>query len=190
MLLMFHNYRAAIIAISQLTVAARAYIWKYLGISNSTRKVYIAGIYKYTAFCFKINQPLIPVCEDTLRLFVTCLAQQNLSYATIQVYLSAVRYSSITSAKTTTLRTPRLSNILEGICKKSAVNHQPRDQRPITFPIMECLHMALSQHPGNYNTMIRAACCMTVIHHTIPRPFWLYYTDLLLSDTVVNHTPL
>ena len=32
--------------------------------------------------------------------------------------------------------------------------------------------MALSQHLGNYNdTMIRAACCMAVIHHTIPRPF-------------------
>ena len=83
-----------------------------------------------------------------------------------------MRYSSITSAKTTALRTPRLNYILEGICKKSAVNYQPRDRRPITFPIMECLHMALSQHPGNYNyTMIMAACCMAVIHHTIPRPF-------------------
>ena len=137
MLLMSYNYRAAIIAISQLSVAAQAYIWKYLGISNTIRKAYIAGICKYTAFCFKINQPLIPVCfkinqplipvcEDTLRLFVTCLAQQNLSYATIQVYLSAVRYSSITSAKTTTLRTPRLNYIRirgymqEKCCKPSA----------------------------------------------------------------------
>ena len=128
MLLMSYNYRAAIIAISQLSVTAQACIWKYLGISNTIRKAYVAGICKYTAFCFKINQLLIPVCKDTLRLFVTCLAQQNLSYATIQVYLSAVRYSSITSAKTTTLQTPRLNYILEGICKKSAVNHQPRDR--------------------------------------------------------------
>ena len=57
--------------------------------------------------------------------------------------------------------------------------------------------MVLSQHPVNYNdTMIWVACCMAyldsselVIHHTIPRPFDPT-TDLLLSDTVMNHTPL
>ena len=127
MLLMSHNYRAAIIVLSQLSAAPRAYIWKYLGISNSTRKVYTMGIHKYTVFCFEINQPLIPVCEDTQMLFVTCLAQHNLSYATMQVYFSAVRYSGIIFAKTTTLQTPRLNYILKGICKESAVNHQPRD---------------------------------------------------------------
>lgn len=135
--------------ISQLSVAAQAYF--NLGISNSTRKAYTAGIRKYAAFCSEINRPPIPVCKDTLMLFVTYLAQQNLSYATIQVYLSVVRYSSITSAKTTTLQTPRLNYILKGICKEGTVNHQPREQQPITFPIMECLHMVLSQHPGNYN---------------------------------------
>ena len=56
----------------------------------------------------------MPVCEDTLTLFVTYLAQQNLSYATIQVYLSAVRYSGITTAKSATLRTPRLNYVLKG----------------------------------------------------------------------------
>ena len=145
--------------------------------------MYTTGICKYTAFCFEINQPLIPVCEDTQMLFVTCLAQHNLSYATMQVYLSAVRYSGIISAKTTTLRTPRLNYILKGICKESAVNHQPRDRWPITFPIMEHCHMALLQHPGNYSDItIWVACCMAysdsselVIHHTIPRPFWPYH---------------
>ena len=119
-------------------------------------------------------------------LFVTCLTQQNLSYVTIQVYLSAVRYSDITSAKTTTLWTLRLNYILKGIYKESAVNHHSRERRPIPFPIMECLHIVLSQHSGNYNnTMIWVACCMAYLdsleftnspHH--PRPF-SPTTDLL-----------
>ena len=178
--------------ISQLSVAARAYF--NLGISNSTRKAYTAGIRKYIAFCFEINQPPIPVCEDTLMLFVTYLAQQNLSYATIQVYLSAVRYSGIKSAKSTTLRTPRLNYILKGIRKESAVNHQPRERRPITFPIMKRLHMVLSQHPGNYNnTMIWAACCLAyfgllrVSEFTTSSPdHFDSTTDLLLSDVALD----
>ena len=103
----------------------------------------------------------MPVCEDTLMLFVTYLAQQHLSYTTIQVYLSAVRYSGITTAKSTTLKTPRLNYVLKGIRKECAVNHQPRERQPITFPIMEHFHMVLSQYSGNYNyIMIWAACCL------------------------------
>ena len=80
------------LTISQLSIAARAYF--NLGISNSTRKAYTAGIHKYTAFCFQINRPPIPVCEDTLMLFVTYLAQQNLSYATT-VYTSVPLSSEV-----------------------------------------------------------------------------------------------
>ena len=136
----------------------------------------------------------MPVCEDTLMLFVTYLAQQNPSYATIQVYLSAVRYSGITTAKYTTLRTPRLNYVLKGICRECAANHQPREQQPITFPIMERLHMVLLQHPGNYNNiMIWAACCLPyfgllqVSEFTTPSPDCFDpTTDLLLSDVAVD----
>ena len=80
---------------------------------------------KYNTFCREINQPPIPVCEDTLLLFVTNLAQQDLSYAMMQVYLSAVRYSLIKMGESTTLRTPRLNYALKGIWKTCVINHQP-----------------------------------------------------------------
>ena len=136
----------------------------------------------------------MPVCKDTLMLFVTCLAQQNFSYATIQVYHSAVRYSGITTAKSTTLRTPRLNYALKGIRRECAENHQPRERQPITFPIMKCLHMVLSQHPGNYNNiMIWAASCLAyfgllqVSEFTTPSPDCFDpTTDLLLSDVAVD----
>ena len=110
---------------SQMSVAAQAYF--NLGISTATRKAYTAGLRKYTAFCSEMNRPPMPVCEDTLVLFVTYLAQQNLSYATIQVYLSAVRYSWITTTKSATEQTPRLNYVLKGIRKECTVNHPPRE---------------------------------------------------------------
>ena len=133
--------------ISQLSAAAQAYF--NLGISTATRKAYTAGLCKYYTFCREINQPPIPDCEDTLLLFVTNLAQQDLSYAMIQVYLSSVRYSHITTSESTTLRTPRLNYVIKGIQKTCAMNHQPRKWQPITFQIMEHLHSVLSKHPGN-----------------------------------------
>ena len=75
---------------SQLSAAAQAYF--NLGISAATKKAYTAGLRNYIAFCREINQQPIPACEDTLLLYVTHLAKLKLSYAMIQVYLSAVRY--------------------------------------------------------------------------------------------------
>ena len=82
--------------ISQLSAVVQAHF--NLGILTATRKSYTTGLCKYNTFCREINQPPIPVCEDSLLLFVTNLAQQDLSYVTIQVYLSAVRYSHITTS--------------------------------------------------------------------------------------------
>ena len=130
--------------ISQLSAAVQVYF--NLGISTATRKAYTAGLRKYNTFCREINQPPIPFHEDTLLLFVTNLAQQNLSYAMIQVYLSAVQYSHITSSESTTLRTPRLNYVVKGIWKTCAMNHQLREREPITFQIMEHLHTVLSKH--------------------------------------------
>ena len=137
----------------------------------------------------------MPVCEDTLMLFVTYLAQQHLSYTTIQLYLSAVRYSGIITAKSTTLRTPRLNYVLKGIHKECAVNHQPRERQPITFPIMERLHMVLLQHSGNYNNiMIWAACCLAYFgllrvseFTTLSPDRFDPTTDLLLLDVAVDN---
>ena len=127
-------------------------------------------------------------------LFVTYLAQHKLSYATIQVYLSAVRYSHIKSNGSPIPRTPKLNYILKGIHRMSSLSHQPRERKPITFPIMERLHSALSKRTGNYkDTMIWAACCLTyfgllrVSEFTTSFPnSFNSFTDLLLSDVALD----
>ena len=45
------------------------------------------GLNKYLVFCAKCKQQAIPVSEHTLVLFITHLASQQLSHATIQVYV-------------------------------------------------------------------------------------------------------
>jgi len=50
---------------------------------TSTKKAYMAGLRQYTTFCNDASVPFAPLSEDTLMLFATYLAQQDLSYATI-----------------------------------------------------------------------------------------------------------
>jgi len=94
-------------------------------------------------------------------LFATYLAEQNLSYPTIRVYLSAVRYNCTTMRESLPLTTPRLNYILKGICKSDAMTYQPREWLPITFPIMMRLHQTFTTNSSNYgDVMIWAACCL------------------------------
>ena len=72
----------------QLFTAAQSYLDRWM--SAATKKAYETGLNKYLAFCIQCKQQTIPASENTLVLFVTHLTNQQLSHATIQVYLSAV----------------------------------------------------------------------------------------------------
>jgi len=119
----------------------------------------------------------VPVSEDTLLFFATYLAQQHLSNATIQVYLSVVKYNQIIAGKSLPLITPRLNYVLKGIRQSAAIINHPKDTLSIKFPIMSRLHAALSKHPSSYrDDMIRAVCCI------------VYFGLLRVSATTVNCT--
>jgi len=179
----------------QLSAAAQAYF--SMGISAATKKAYRSGLQKYVALCSQTNQPPIPVSEDTLLLFVTHLAQQNLSYATIQVYLSAVQYSHITTTESETsdtLITPWPMYVLKDIRKTCALTCQPRERLPITFSIMKGLHTVFSTQWNDYrNVMIWAACCLAyfgllrVSEFTTASPdSFSQSTNLLSSDVALD----
>jgi len=132
-----------------------------LEISPATTKAYTAGMRKYINFCSEASLQLTPVSENTLMLFATYLAEQNLSYPTIRVYLSAIRYNCTTTRESLPLTKPRLNYILKGIRKSHAMIYQPREQLPITFSIMIRLHQTFTNSSGNYgDVMIWAACCL------------------------------
>ena len=125
-------------SLCQLIAAAQFYFDQ--GISAATKKAYKTGWNKYLVFCDQCKQQAIPASEDTLVLFVTHLANQQLSHATIQVYISVVHYLHIVNKEYHTFTacvTPRPGQVLKGIRKTHALTHSPKERQPITFPIME-----------------------------------------------------
>ena len=181
------------LTLSELNTAAQTYL--NLGLSTSTRKAYKTGVHKYITFYTETQHRPVPVCEDKLLLFATYLAQQHLSYPTIQVYLSAVRHSQIITGRSLPSVTPRLSYVLKSIRRSSALTYTPRERLPITFPIMTCLHAVLLKNTDNYrDVMIWAACCLAyfgllrVSEFTTSSPNHFDPSkDLLLSDIALNN---
>ena len=97
-------------------------------------------------------------------LFSTHLAAMNISYATIKVYLAAVRYLHV-SVKLhdhfSLQLTPRLQQALRGIKKCQAVSHPARIRLPITLKIMGKIKEVLLREPQSFtNIMLWAACCI------------------------------
>ena len=87
---MSNSYRFAIIRNIPIECSSASLLQS--GNINCYQESLYSFPYKYNTFWREITRSPIPVCEDTLLLFVTNLAQQDLSNATIQVYLSAVQY--------------------------------------------------------------------------------------------------
>ena len=179
----------------QLITAAQSYFDQ--GISAATEKAYETGLNKYLAFCIQCKQQTIPAYEDTLVLFVTHLTNQQLSHATIQVYLSAVHYLHIANKEYHTFTAyvnPQLGQVIKDIQRTYALTHSPNEWHPITFPIMIRIHSLQSNQADKYyNLMIWATCCtaylglLRVSEFTALSPNHSNsFTDLLLSDTAID----
>ena len=110
------------------------------GLASITRSTYATGQQRYTAFCRSINVHPIPATEQILALFATHLATTNISYATIKVYLSAIRQLHVTQGSLQYFNqqlTPHLQQTLKGIQKTQTATNPPRPQLPITVDIMQ-----------------------------------------------------
>ena len=96
-------------------------------------------------------------------MFVSYLAQQGLSQASIKVYLSAVRNLHVSAGlhkEFSKQLTPRLELVIKGI-KKEKAKSAPPSRLPITVEIMGSIKTVLALHPTDYdNTLLWAACCL------------------------------
>ena len=88
----------------------------------------------------------------------------SLSYATIKVYLSAIRHMHVTVGQHSSFNlqlTPHLQQVLKGIQKTQAATQPPRTRLPITHFVMQKIKCLLLKRPQPYdNIMIWAACCL------------------------------
>ena len=123
------------------------------GLATSTRKTYSAGIKKFTDFCskFGIIQPL-PADQSLLCYYVSFLADQGLSPATIKVYLSALRFHHIATGLPIPDRAsmPKLKIVDNGIKRTSKSS-------PSDTPVpSEAIH---KKQPIRQNVSIRTSIC-------------------------------
>ena len=134
------------------------------GTSSSTQRSYLVGLKNYITFCLQAKLIPIPTTEATLLLFVTHLANRNLAYSTIKVYLATVRSAHVAQGKHRSFKsqlTTRLLLVMKGICKLTSISKPPRARLPITTDILQGINTVLSAEPGLYlNKMMWAACCM------------------------------
>ena len=102
-------------------------------LSTSTLRSYRTAVNSYTAFCHRFGFPSpFPTSEPLLAQFAAFLAERNLSYGSIQVYLSGIRFTQITLGfpDPAFFSLPRLEYVLRGICRAS-----PGHVRPQRLPV-------------------------------------------------------
>ena len=114
-------------------------------------------------FCQEAGLTPLPLSEDVLCLFLPHLSQENLQFASIRTYLSAIRHLQITAGLSdpfTHNAFPRLSYVLRGVRRTRA----PLPDRclPITPQILSLLHNTWAgPHPPTYESRLHwGACCL------------------------------
>lgn len=122
--------------ISALDDAVRLYCDR--GIAESTGRTYRAGLNRYLSFCslYGLSTPF-PVSEIILCYFVTSLAQEGITPATIKTYLAAVRHAQIVRGlpEPRAAASPRLRLIERGIRRERArIGAVSATRLPITPP--------------------------------------------------------
>lgn len=134
------------------------------GLAPSTKKSYLAGQKRYFSFCNSINALPIPTTEDILLTFVSYLAQDGISHATIKVYLSAIRSLHISKGLHEVYSaqlTPRVEQVLKGIKKEDALKHSKQARLPVTLDILTRLKPIMLHYPGGHDgILLWAACCL------------------------------
>ena len=175
-------------------------MWSYYtqGTSPVTQRSYKAGIRQYHKFCRQSSLRSIPTFEKTILLFSTHLAIHGLSYATIKVYLSAVRHAHVTEGYYNIFDsrfTPRVQQLLKGIRKESSITKSTRKRLPITMGIMQKIKHLLTKQPATYQSkMLWADCCVAFFgflrvseftvtsQHSYDQAYHLSLADLTLDN--------
>ena len=133
------------------------------GITGNTTRTYDSRKRRFLRFCQEAGLTPLPLSEDIFCLFVAHLSQENLQFASIWTYLSAIRHLQITASLSdpfTHNAFPRLSYVLQGVRRTRAPH--PERRLPITPQILSLLHNTWAgPHPPTYESRLHwAACCL------------------------------
>ena len=147
------------------------------GLSANSRRTYSSGQKRFIEFCSQLGRlskfgSPCPADEWTLCLFATFLAS-SLKYASIKVYLSAVRALHVECGFPNPLdNCLRLQRVIRGIKRVQGVSIAAR--LPVTRDIMMLIHNSLDLQQFDH-IMFWAACTLTYLgflrssEFTVPR---------------------
>ncbi len=111
---------------------------------------------------YGIVNPL-PVCQNTLCLFASHLAQGGLSYGTIKTYLSAVRHLQVTNdfedPRLATM--PKLQLVQKGIRRLGGSSGSARVRLPVTPSILKTVKAVWAKRATDYEMILLWAVCCT-----------------------------
>ena len=148
------------LGISGLDKAVQGYLMTSL--STSTLRSYRTAVNSYTAFChsFGFTFPF-PTSEPLLTQFAAFLAERNLSYGSIRVYLSGICFTQITLGfcDPAFSSLPQLEYVLR-VIRRASPGHVRSQRLPVTPLILRLLFSMWSQQPMSQDAvMLWAACC-------------------------------
>ena len=131
-------------------------------LAPSSISAYQSALNHYHAFCSQhgISTPF-PLSEAVLMRFIAFLSLSYLSYTSMRVYLSGLRFVHILLGYPDPALSPssRLEYVLRGVRRSSAITHRPR-HLPITPRVLRLLFHVWSQPPVTRGkVMLWAACC-------------------------------
>ena len=134
------------------------------GLAESSRRTYSVGQKQFREFCmlYGIVNPL-PVCQNTLCLFASHLAEGGLSYGTIKTYLSAVRNLQVANdLEDPRLATmPKLQLVQKGIRRLGGSSGSARVRLPVTPTILKAVKAVWAGRATDYEMILLWAVCCT-----------------------------
>ena len=135
-------------------------------LATSTSKSYSYAQSRYLTFCNSINVSPLPLSKHLVCLFVTHLADTDVSHQSIKCYLSALRHLQISSGLSDPKlysSCPKLGYVLKGIKRIQSPAATPNQRLPITPTILRCLKEVWEKesHSRRHDvSMLWAACCL------------------------------
>lgn len=135
------------------------------GLAKSTLRSYQSGFNRFERFCQKMGRPSLPISEDTVAAFVASLSKEGVGYASLKVYLSALRFHQINKGKgdPRIADMPRLEYILKGI-RRDGVASGPasrKERQPITPQLLRKIFTIWKDWSDLKNAkMLWAAACL------------------------------
>ena len=133
-------------------------------LASSTQKTYKSAQNRYLSFCANFSLLPVPVSEQQLCRFVTFLAEEQVSHATIKCYLSAIRWLQIGQGLPDPLISdmPKLEGVVRGIKTHQARKNASGPKRlPITSTILQQIHDYLQPHFHEMDTVMIWAAAST-----------------------------